>query len=68
MGAEDGYAERRREQVVEMSKDKACVLQGLERIADLGLAVWNRNTDHEIELHFLTGEIFILSQTGITRL
>ena len=46
---------------------KAIVFDALLRLVENGLAVWRRNAGDELELQVVSGEVFALGDTGITR-
>jgi hypothetical protein len=51
----------------DMEMNKAFVLEVIQRVVKEGLAAWNRNADDAVELRLVTGERFILGDTGITQ-
>src|SRR5690348_1488673 len=46
---------------------KVVVFNALLRLVENGLAVWRRNAGDELELQVVSGEVFALGDTGITR-
>ncbi len=46
---------------------KVIVFDALLRLVENGLAVWHRNAGDELELQVVSGEVFALGDTGITR-
>ena len=46
---------------------KVIVFDALLRLVENGLAVWRRNASDEPELQLVSGELFALGDTGITR-
>jgi hypothetical protein len=46
---------------------KVIVFDALLRLVENGLAVWRRNAGDELELQVVSGEVFALGDTGITR-
>jgi hypothetical protein len=46
---------------------RAVVVDALQHLVDSGLAIWRRNSHQEIELQLLSGAVFALGETGLTR-
>ena len=46
---------------------KVIIFDALLRLVENGLAVWRRNAGDELELQVVSGEVFALGDTGITR-
>jgi len=46
---------------------KVIVFDVLLRLVENGLAVWHRNASDGLELQVVSGEVFALGDTGITR-
>jgi hypothetical protein len=49
-------------------ESRALVMQVLQDAVDDGHAVWRAGTDDGMELHLFSGEVFLLTDAGITRL
>ncbi|MFB9981152.1 hypothetical protein ACFSQQ_19965 [Mesorhizobium kowhaii] len=47
---------------------KSLVMTAIGELIDGGKAEWSRTTTGEIELHLLTGEVFLLGELSVTRL
>jgi hypothetical protein len=45
---------------------KVFVMEAIRRLVDDGLAEWDRTEDGELELRLITGETFVVGDTGIT--
>jgi hypothetical protein len=45
---------------------RAFVMEAMQRLVDDGLAEWERTAGGELELRLMTGEVFVIGDTGIT--
>jgi hypothetical protein len=46
---------------------KSRVMAAIGQMVDDGKAEWSRTATGEIELHLLTGEVFLLGEVSVTR-
>jgi hypothetical protein len=46
---------------------RAVVVDALQHLVDSGLAIWRRSSPQEIELQLLSGAVFALGETSLTR-
>ena len=63
----DATSQTRNGAVTSRQDAKARVMVAIGQLVDDGKAEWNRTATGEIELHLLTGEVFLLGEVSVTR-
>lgn len=47
---------------------RAMVVEALQQLVENGLAIWRRNSRDAVELQLVSGPVFALGKTGVTRI
>ena len=52
--------------MIDSGTSKAFVMEAMQRLVDDALAEWERTAGGGLELRLVTGEVFVIGDTGIT--